>query len=207
MIKLSRPVVYSFVGAVAVYAIVLLTQPDAPTTRHIIRVATRPSADTDADDITPQDLSAHFPRYAIGKRDPFVPKVVPANAAASPGSGLGKARDPWALTGINVINDTPEALVENSAANDSVFLKRGDHWRGLRVLSIESDAVVFENALGQQTRLAFAAPPAEPTGPHLAGGNPGLQALRVVGPVPPMPVVGPLPPLSRSTSPTPGRPN
>ncbi|MBV9851447.1 MAG: hypothetical protein JO250_17400 [Armatimonadetes bacterium] len=199
MLKLSRPVVYTFVAAVAVYAVVLLTQPDTPV-RHTVPRHTVRRAAGEADGITEADLTAHFARYVPGKRDPFVPKVVPPKAAAGRGEGPGGARDAWTLTGIYAVNDTLNALVENRATGDSVSLKAGDRWRGLRVVSIGSDAVRFQNALGQQTRLAFAPPPAEGPGARTAGGAP-TPALRVVGPLRPMPIVGPLPPLPTAAPP------
>ena len=195
MPKLSRPVVYTFVAAVAAYAAVLLTQPDAPAPRRVIHVLTVARPATDPDAITAADLSAHFARYAAGKRDPFVPKVVPVKAGTGP-AGAGGTRDVWALTGIYTIDDSLNALVENRTTGDSVSLKRGDRWRGLRVLAIGSDAVVFENALGQHTKIAFAAPVNEEARPNALGRAARLPALRVVGPLRPMPIIGPLPPLS-----------
>ena len=204
MPKLSRPVVYTFVAAVAAYAAFLLSQPDAPTARHSVRVVTAARPVADADGITAADLNAHFPRYAVGTRDPFVPRVVPPKPPGGGGMGLGGARDAWALTGIYTINDTLNALVENRTTGESLSLKPGARWRGLRVLSIGDNSVVFENALGQHTKLAFAQPADEGPRPNAAGGKFSLPALRVVspvGPLRPMPIIGPLPPLPSAAQP------
>ncbi len=196
MAKISRPAVYTAVAAVAVYAVVLLTQPDAPAPAHKKHPARRARADADA--FTAADLSAHFARYLGSKRNPFLSKL----PAAKPPPGAGE-RGEWNLTGINIINGVPNALVENSATGDSVFLKPGDRWRGLRVISIGTDAVAFLNALGQQTHLAFR--PLEAVPPAPGGREPGggfhLQGLGTVAPLAPMPVghlrsIPVLPPLS-----------
>ena len=207
-LKISRPAVYTAVAAVAIYAVVLLTQPDAPAPAH--KRVTAHRARADAGDLAAADLSAHFPRYQAGKRNPFLSKLPALKPSPKASGAAGAARDEWVLTGINTINGVPNALVENSASGDSVFLRPGDKWRGLRVLSIGTDAVAFLNALGQQTHLAFR-PLAVAPGPdgRVPGGGFRLQGLGAVTPLPPMPV-GPgnirplpvLPPLG--SSPTPG---
>ncbi len=196
MAKISRPVVYSFVGAAVVYAIVVLTQPDAPVAKrrvHVTRVV-----HAQADDFTQADLTAHFARYPVSKRNPFLPALLLGGTRAAhtaPGGPGG-----WTLTGINIINGVPNALVENPSANDSVFLKPGDSWKGLRVASIGSDTIVFVNALGQQTHLSFQVTEKDAgKGPAASGGSPfrlppGVSAL------PPLPVgpgsIRPLPPMA-----------
>jgi hypothetical protein len=190
MAKISRPAVYTFVGAVAVYAWVLLTQPDTPTRKvHVLHPAIA-SADEDA-----ADASVHFARYAGGKHDPFLPHLP---ASAKPAAAQVARGEPgkWTLTGISSINGVPNALVE-SAAGDSVFLHPGDRWRGLRVLSIGTDAVVLLNALGQQTILAFR--PLNASLPEAGASAAGGFHLQPLGSVSPLPVnlgsIRPLPPL------------
>lgn len=204
-LKISRPAIYTLVAAVTIYAVVLLTQPDAPAPAHKKHPVRRALAD--ADTFTPADLSAHFARYQAGKRNPFLSKLPPAKPSA--GKGGGGERGEWTLTGINIIDGVPNALVENSVTGDSVFLKPGDRWRGLRVISIGTDAIAFLNALGQQTHLAFRS--LEAVAPTPGGRVPGgfrLQGLGTVSPLLPMPV-GPnnirslpaLPPLGSSPAP------
>lgn len=204
-LKISRPAVYTLVGAVAVYAVVLLTQPDAPVPHRRVHAARRATADADA--FAAADLSAHFARYPASKRNPFLSKLPPVKPQASLKAGAGAGRGQWTLTGINIINGVPNALVEDSATGDSVFLKPGDHWRGLRVLSIGTDAVAFLNALGQQTHLAFR--PLEAALPAPGARGPGgfhLQGLGTVSPLAPMPVgpvnIRPLPVLPPLGSPS-----
>ncbi len=196
MAKISRPAVYTFVGAVAVYAWVLLTQPDtpAPTRKvHVLRPAIA-SADEDA-----ADALVHFARYGGGKHDPFLPHL-PASARPAATQAAHGEPGKWTLTGISSINGVPNALVE-SASGDSVFLHPGDRWRGLRVLSIGTDAVVLLNALGQQTILAFR--PLGASLPDAASGR-GFH-LQPLGSVSPLPVdlgsIRPLPPLPPLSAP------
>lgn len=201
MAKLSRPVVYSFVAAVAVYAAVVLTQPDAPAPHRRSRPVRHVAAGVNAA-TTAADLTAHFARYhPTGKRNPFLSGLPRAGAKAGPKSGgaPGGGRGEWTLTGVNIINGTPNALVENGATGESAFLKPGDRWRGLRVLSIGPGAVAFLNALGQKTRLTFRPTAPVAPAPGAAAGGGRLQGLGAVRPLPPMPVlpgsVRPLPTL------------
>ena len=193
MAKISRPVVYSFVGAAVAYAIVVLTQPDAPATKHRVHITSHAKAA--ADDFTDEDLAAHFGRYSPSTPNPFLPALLLGKAA---GSKVSAGPSGWALTGINILNGVPNALLENGKTNDSVFLKPGDGWQGLRVLSIGDDTIVFINALGQQTHLSFTVTEKDThTGPNGAGGP--FRLPPGVGPLPPMPVgpgnISPMPPM------------
>jgi len=157
MAKVSRPIIYTALGAVVVAAILFLTEPDAVTTKKRVKVTK--TADAVTDGILPEDLKAHYPRYAGKPRDVFAPVVAPpkpasANTAKNNPFTQGK-QGSWTLTGINTVDGVTTALVENSTGDDSVFLKPGDTWHGLRVTRISDTAVVFQNALGQETKLAF----------------------------------------------------
>ena len=196
MAKISRPVVYSLVGAVVVYAIFFLTQPDAPVTKRRVHMTRVVHAGADA--FTQEDLTAHFARYPIGKRNPFLPALLLGKAVANAHTASGGPGG-WTLTGINIINGVPNALIENASANDSVFLKPGDGWKGLRVVSIGSDSIVFVNALGQQTHLSFQVTEKDTEKGPGVGGSP-FRLPPGVSPLPPLPVgpgsVRPLPPMA-----------
>ena len=193
MPKINRTVVYTLVGAVAAYAVVLYTQPDTPAPHHAKSLTGRSAAGTS--DPNDADMNAHFPRYAGGRRDPFVPGIVPVDQdklAGLPqlGDELGGPRSAWALTGINTINGRITAVVENSASGDTVYLKPGDAWNGLHVVEVGSDAVVFVNALGQQTRLAFSITDtgARTAAAALTDASGTVPSVLTVTPLPPMPV-------------------
>lgn len=203
MAKISRPIVYSALGAVVVYTIIVLTQPDAPVVKHKVRV-TSGHAQASADAFTDEDLKAHFARYAISDRNPFLPALLPGKDLAKITKAVvAAAPSGWALTGVNVINGIPNALLENGKTSDSVFLQPGDRWQGLRVAEIGSDTVTFVNALGQQTHLGFRVEKEiNPNGTAGPGGNGSPFHLPPgVGPLPPMPVgpgnMSPMPPMGR----------
>lgn len=162
MAKVSRPVIYTALAAVAAYALFLNTQPQTPTLTKRVRVSrTLPAAN--ASGILPEDLKARFPRYAGGRRDPFVPGVALARRTLPEATAMN-AQTGWTLTGISAVNGTASALIENPATGESVFLQPGDRWNGLRVVSIRPDRVLFLNGLGRHDALTFAAPPEDKTG-------------------------------------------
>lgn len=148
---LSRPVIYTFLAGVAVYAYVLQTTGPAPST-HKKTTRTQTQSASLPNGITEEDLTAHFARYKGGTKDPFVPAVATRVADVSP---IGGAGGQWALTGVNTVDGVTTASIENSSTNDSEFLKAGDNWNGLHVVEITPDSIVFVNALGQQSKLSF----------------------------------------------------
>jgi len=183
----SRLIIYTLVGAVAAYAYVLQTTPDKTTKRTTKHTSTHRTVANAPDGITDADLTAHFARYAPSAKDPFVPAI--ALRPSTPGV-IGESGGQWSLTGVNTIDGVTTATVENAASDDSVFLKVGDSWNGLRVTSITSESVSFENALGQPTTLAFpgndvtetgAPAKPEPDAPVSSGSTRGLAS------VPPLP--------------------
>ena len=205
MAKVSRPIVYTALAAAVTYVVIIVTQPDAPARKHIT-VISKTTPITLAG-FTEADQTAHFARYTGRMRDSFVPGIA-TRGASGLGFGNGSLSNgsggTWTLTGINEINGSLSALVESSTG-DSLFLKKGDAWNGLRVLSVESGAVVFLNALGQQTRLAFtevepdtASGPSVrdrtvsvPSAPPIPGSTASVQPIGVLPPldaVPPAPV-------------------
>lgn len=205
MAKISRPAVYTFVGAVAIYAGVLLTQPDPPTTPRKAHAVRRAKADADA--LRSDDLNAHFDRYVGGKRNPFL-SGLPSGGGKAGASGV---QGQWTLTGINILNGAASALVENGTTGESVFLRTGDRWRGLRVVAIGAGSVSFLNALGQRTHLAFKDldPPAP--APGAPGGMAGASVYRLpplgtaVAPMPVGPAnIQPLPPMGAPAGMPPG---
>ncbi|MCC6445830.1 MAG: hypothetical protein IT210_20545 [Armatimonadetes bacterium] len=194
MVKISRPIVYTLVLGTAAYAVVLLTEPEPPARKSAPR--SRQRAVRNADGITEADRSARFPRYTGGSRNAFAPVVVPAKPSrlAALGNDLPQGiaapgtDGVWSLTGVNIVNGVHNALIENPATQESQFLRVGDRWNGLRVAAIQEDGMIFLNALGQETRLTFAQPAAEPV-----PGGPGSA-------VPPGPGPGGVPRLPSVTA-------
>lgn len=154
MAKLSRPIVYALILGVVGYAVVVLTEPEAPTKRKSTAksssVAKAPSG------FLPEDLEAKFEKPARSARNIFRPEVVPQNGPGllSKGGGLGG----WILTGITVVGGNRRALLENPTTGDSIFLLAGERWNDLTVQSIEPDAAIFVNKEGRTLRLGFPEP-------------------------------------------------
>ncbi|MBC8137849.1 MAG: hypothetical protein H8F28_18375 [Fibrella sp.] len=189
MAKISRPIVYVVVAAVAIYAIVLVTEPEKPVTKPKKRTSLGAGAKAPAGFLT-EDLTATFTRYQGKSRDAFKPGIMPKQTVMNtlPGgrdsdgvlSGPG-LRGSWTLTGINILDGDRSALIENATTGDSAFLKSGDSWNGLQVVAIESDTVVFLNTLGQRTQLKFVDPNDEtPTTPGTTTITPGTTPGRTV---------------------------
>jgi hypothetical protein len=160
VIKISRPIIYTAVLGVAAYAVVMITEPEAPPKRPTARPAKATSNLPNG--FTEADMKARFTRYNAPSRDSFKPLVASSKSSltaanSQPQSLLG-ADGAWTLTGINEVNGTPIAVIENASTRDSQFLKVGDIWKGLRVQAVSSDSLVLVNAQGQQTRLGFAMP-------------------------------------------------
>ena len=198
-------------AAVAVFAVVAVylnfgSPSSTSTTAHPHAMYSSTAvASTSADGLTPADYTAHFARYAGGKRDPFIPLVATADQGGLGGRGSGNQGE-WQLTGITSVNDVPSALVENTGSGESVFLTKGAKWRGLTVVAVGSDSVQFVNALGQSTELAFPVtdnsqtngpgrPPAASSAPAAAAPPVASSSLPTASQVTPLPSVGNLPPL------------
>lgn len=160
MIKISRPVIYTAVLGVAAYAVVMITEPEAPPKR--LTAPPAKAASSLPNGFTEADMKARFARYNAPARDAFKPLVAASktnmNAASSQPQSLLGVDGAWTLTGINEVNGTPIAVIENASTRDSQFLKVGDTWKGLRVQAVTDESLVFVNAQGQQTRLGFSAP-------------------------------------------------
>lgn len=224
MAKVSRPMVYAVVAAVAVYAIVLVTEPEKPVGKPKKRSSLGAGLKAPAG-FLPEDLTAKFERYEGKSRDAFRPEILPKQSVmnALPGGrmpgtsgGLFSAlglRGSWNLTGINIVNGSRSALIENPTTGDSAFLKTGDQWNGLEVVDIEADTVVFLNSLGQRSQLKFVDPtvvedatvPGAPATTVTPGGGSSRTVITVTpinkngltitpgGVAPVMPTIPPLP--------------
>jgi hypothetical protein len=181
--KISRPIVYIAVLGVAAYAVVLLTEPEKTTKKTTPRTSRTSSSAPKG--FLPEDLKASFPRYAAKGKNAFQPKVVsvkPTVAEANAGMkgpAAGLASGVWMLTGINTIDGVRSALVENGSTGDTVFLKTGDIWNGMRVASIDTNGMVLVNPLGKRSRFGF--PTLEEALP--AGVPPGATTFSPVAPV------------------------
>jgi hypothetical protein len=178
--QFNKKTAYAVFGLLAIGAVVFVyTEPETPAKKSArLRAGTRSTAKADGSLITEEDLNARFPRYAPPTKDAFRPGV-------TTGKGTGKPKpvqriaplilpppplkpaegslilDAWTLTGISVIDGVQTALIENKASGDTVFVKPGSLWKGLRVASIGSGALVFIEPGGKTRRMTFPVPPEE----------------------------------------------
>jgi hypothetical protein len=177
--KISRPVIYVLLAAVGVGAW-FFTEPEAGAKKKAARTATasaRTAREADSN-LTPEDLKTRFPRYSGAARDAFRPEIstarpklvaprpapplMPVVLPAPPKKSTASvALDAWTLTGISVVDGEKTALIENKATSDMAFVRAGTSWKGLRVLAIETGALVFALPDGSPKRLTFPVPPEE----------------------------------------------
>jgi hypothetical protein len=185
MPKLSKQqrIIYGIIAVLVVVCIYLYATPEQTSTSHTQVVVTSTSQDQTTYDPA-DDTNAHFPRYVGSSRDPFIPGVS-LNDGQTSGSGSMVSSGKWALTGINTIDGTTTALIENSGTSESDFVKVGDTWNGLKVVAISDNSVAFVNALGLPTQLGFAAPPT-PTDQLNAGLNQNTPSINQIMPLPPL---------------------
>lgn len=185
MAKVSRTIIYAALAGVVIYAVVLLTEPEKPAKKTLSRTTTRTAVALPG--FTVEDMTARFPRYQGVPRDAFQPKIVPKKKEAALALGAlggGTLAELWALTGVSTVNKVVNALVESVATGESVFLKVGDKWQGLRVVSIEPTTVKLVNDKGVPVRLGFADPNKQKPVPGAAAVAPLLLATPVPAPSP-----------------------
>ena len=181
MAKISKPLIYVATLLVVGGVGYVLTEPEATVKKAETHAGQRSIVIGKATDnlITDADRHVRFPLYAATGRDAFLPRVVASRAlttastAGKPGTFRQGGRGVWVLTGINSINGQVNALLENSASNDTQFVKVGDDWNGQHVVKVTEDMVVLVNGMGQRTELTFPSlddaakkPDAGPTAPE-----------------------------------------
>lgn len=201
MVKLnSKTIVFAALVIVVIWAIVLKMSPSPPAvTSHKVRVQMgASSAIADTTGVTQADYSARFIRYVGGnRRNPFTPLIASSSGAPDdPSNG-------WSLTGINTIDGVTSAVLENSGTGDTAFVKPGDRWNGLRVVSIGMDNVILQSGAGLETVLSFPAdaasgpddsPSSLPNGaPGTTIGLPGNPGGQVPLGLPPAPISNTIP--------------
>lgn len=185
MVKVSRPIIWLVVLGAAGYAAVIFTEPDAVKKKATANAAAH-SGVTPPPGFTEADMTAKFDRYNGPITDAFKPKVVlkKPTPGASPAAQPPVATGIWTLTGIALTDGQRSALVENSNTGESVFLKAGDQWSGLKVVSVEPTEVIFVNAEGKRTRLTFAVTVEEKPSPSPSGLAPLILPAPGASPAP-----------------------
>jgi hypothetical protein len=149
--KISRPVIYTAILAVAAYAVVVVTEPSKTTKKVTKKPFASRKLGTKAEQFLPEDYKAKYARLPNTVRDSFRPIVIGAGGSRLLEplrlDGLPIAftgGDPnWRYTGTAEVNGVREALIENTATGESVWLRIGQAWKNAVLTSIESEAVVM----------------------------------------------------------------
>jgi len=160
----SRSVVYGGLVVLTAASIFFLqgSEPDKATSgSHSVRagVAAKP------EDVANSYRGPAFDPPQGTPRDIFMPKVKADERTGGPSGNDEPAKVPsalaggdpnWAYTGFAEVDGQKLALLENSANQQSGFLKEGQHWKKATVLHITAQSIVFADENGvQDTVLRF----------------------------------------------------
>lgn len=185
--NLSKPMQLLLVGGLALVAFIALQSvlsPDTPTKSTKKTLAAKPKPKTDQI-YTAEDTKAHFDSVSLNVKDSFKPEIIKLGTSTGKMSQVnlvplefagGEAN--WAYTGSAEIDGVLQALLENKATGEDVFLKVGDSWKGISVEEITDDSLLLASTeTGTEKKLEL--PPDTVTGPGPAGFAParvpGLQ--------------------------------
>lgn len=185
--NLSKPMQLLLVGALALVAFVALQSvlsPDTPAKTSKKTLASKPKPKTEQV-YTAEDMKARFDSVSLNVKDSFKPEIIKLGTSTGKMSQVnlvplefagGEAN--WAYTGSAEIDGVLQALLENKATGEDVFLKVGDSWKGVSVEEITDDSLLLASTeTGTEKKLEL--PPDTVTGPGPAGFAParvpGLQ--------------------------------
>jgi hypothetical protein len=153
MAKISRPALYLGLVAIGV-AGYILTEPDTPTRQ--VRPSTKKTTVVNRlSTYTDEDYKAKFEPVNLVSSSAFKPLV------ARQTSGMALAADggipaafaggeaSWICTGTVEVDGVRQALLENRATGEGVFLRQGERWRNSVVSEVRADAVVLVGPGGE----------------------------------------------------------
>jgi hypothetical protein len=189
--SLSKPVKYMLFGGVFIAGYLVLQPmlfPDAPTT---VAKKAPPKSSSKKGQVTylESDYKAHFDPIKSNIKDSFKPIVykVPNVRAASaqlniiPPAFAGGEQN-WTYTGSAEVDGVLEALLENKATGDNVFLKVGDTWKGISVEEITDDTLVLASPeTGMEKKLEL--PTEDTAAPGFAPAQVNPQLRGNIGPL------------------------
>lgn len=179
--KKTSPVVW--VGLVGLCVVAYLyTDDSTPVKKTKKKVTPSFAKKGDADGFLPEDYKAKFASLKEKPANAFKPLVIresDRNAAVVGGipGALAGGDGTWIYTGSIEIDGKLEALLENSATQESVYVSEGDSWRQTRIVKIEEDALTLAGIDGEVVRV-----PIMETTPPAAGS--GANGVPVVPPLP-----------------------
>lgn len=164
MPKISRPVLYTALGAIAVAAWVM-TGEEAPkgTSKKLPRLAKKSTKTVGS--FTEEDFSASAKSFGpVVKitRNSFDPLVIRDRTAADfqlmpdqvPAELTGG--DPnWVYTGTAEIDGKPTALLENRVTMESSFVNQGEKWQRTTIALILPQGIVLAGPSGKKVKLTL----------------------------------------------------
>ncbi|HVL39336.1 MAG TPA: hypothetical protein VM328_08105 [Fimbriimonadaceae bacterium] len=194
MPKISRPVLYTGLFAVAVAAYVL-TSEEPPTGARRTPKPTAKKVEQQNRGFTEADYRDPFPPVNERARNAFMPLVrrsEPSVVGITPPEGnaisegiTGEAG--WIYTGMAEVNGVKQGLVENTVTGEGEFIKPGQRWKKGTVLTVTPDRLTLMGNDGVVHRMrildeASALPLAsgsgfQPLDPGIRGpiGNPNIE--------------------------------
>jgi hypothetical protein len=160
--KISRPVLYILIGAVAIGAF-YLTNEEVVARKGATKKKTTSIASKLPEGFTEADLTAKFSRIAEPPKDAFVPIVVRSNeggaeTALSPNAvpSVLTGGDPnWVYTGMAEIDGIPMGLLENKVTGEGVFLKHSESWKMATVTGISPFSLILVAKSGKNYTLTI----------------------------------------------------
>ena len=162
----KKPSIVVVVGGLALVATpILLMLTDSPkTTKKPITPAARPvSASSKKDAYLPEDYTAKFDNVSTDLKNSFKPDIVnkaligaltPLGDNGIP-SAFSGGETTWIYTGNAEIDGVPNALIENTATGEGVFLRPNEKWRNLVLIEVSGERIVVEGPGGVTRTLSM----------------------------------------------------
>ncbi len=113
------------------------------------------------DIVTQEDIDARpsdFKAVTASMKNTFVPLVVKGGGKAGPEDlplTFTQGESGWRYTGNMTVDGVPNALFENANSGDGAFIKPGQHWKGLRLVTVRDDSIVIEGPNGESKTVNF----------------------------------------------------
>ena len=186
MLKLSRPVIYTALGAIVVAAFVMTGEPPAKSasTRAKAKKTTPKKVQTE---FLPEDYKKEaFQPIVIVAPNKFAPLVQKTKTsmdyALAPDSVPAELAggDPnWVYTGTAEVDGKPTALVDNRVTGESEFINQGQKWKRATVAQILPQGLILAGPSGKKVKLTLGSGDSTilPGSPRYANGfqpvNPG----------------------------------
>jgi hypothetical protein len=151
MAKISRPVLYGGIAAIAIAAFILTSDEEPATKAATSRPKAKAPARAQATIFTEEDYSVRFVALNSEVKNSFKPLVVRAPSASFSGPAFDDRQVPadiagegtWVYTGMAEVDGVPMALVENRTNGDTRFLQQGERWSSASVYRITPESLVL----------------------------------------------------------------